>query len=76
MLKRTEESELRVGVHWRSCQVFGRISNTQKFSPHCAIGAVAAGAKSQPSAIALAWLFFSGETLLWRDQFGPSIANH
>ena len=42
---------------------FGRISNTKNFSPHCAIGAVA-GTKSQPSAIALGWLFFSGENFI------------
>jgi hypothetical protein len=35
---------------------------TPKFSPHCAMGAVAAVSKSQPSAIALGWLFVSGET--------------
>jgi hypothetical protein len=47
----------------------------QKFSPHCAIGAVAAGAKSQPSAIALAWHSSQGKLYCGEINLGPSIAN-
>ncbi len=64
MLKRTERE---VSFGWEFTEEFVRFwvgFLTLKFSPPCAIGAVAAGQKSQPSAIALAWLFFSGETLL------------
>gem|GEM_PF-3395298 len=76
MLKHSERKRASVGVLKESVRFWPDFL-TPKFSPHCAIGAVAAGPKSQPSAIALGWLYVSGETLFCDEvNFGPSSANH